>query len=556
MKKYLHSTLAAFVILVSCQEKQGVDLVVTNATIWTGNDNQPWAEAIAISADTIFAVGSSDKINDLVGKKTELIDAAGQFITPGFIDCHVHFVSGGYNLASVQLRDAKTPEEFIQRIADYATTIPEGTWIMGGDWDHENWGGELPRKDWIDEVTPSHPVLIQRLDGHMSLSNSLALELAGVDSKTKDVEGGEIVRNDSGEPTGLLKDNAMSLVFRVVPNPSVEELSRAAEAAMNYVASNGVTTVHHMASGAASSHLEAFQKVRDEGNLITRIYTMFALSNWRELDQRLDSEGSGDEWLKIGGLKGFVDGSLGSHTAAFFDPYTDQPSDKGIYINPKDSLYQWVSEADKADLHIMVHAIGDDAINFLLNTYEKVQAENGMKDRRFRIEHAQHIDPDDIPRFRELDVIPSMQPYHAIDDGRWAVKLIGAERIKTTYAFKSLFDADALIAFGSDWSVAPATPLEGIYGAVTRRTIDGKNPEGWVPEQKISVEQALTAYTTNAAYASFEEDIKGTLEPGKLADFVIIDQDITKIDPVEIRNTRVMQTYVGGKKVYDAETNN
>jgi predicted amidohydrolase YtcJ len=246
-------------------------------------------------------------------------------------------------------------------------------------------------------------------------------------------------------------------------------------------------------------------------------------------------------------------GALGSHTAAFLEPFTDDPSDSGLFMLPENDLYNWVSGADKVQLQVAIHAIGDRAIQTLLNNFERIQKENGDRDRRFRVEHAQHIAPIDIPRFAELNVIPSMQPYHAIDDGRWAEPLIGPERVKTTYAFKSLMDAGAKVAFGSDWPVAPGSPLLGIYAAVTRRTLDDKNPDGWVPEQKITAEQALIAYTINGAYASFEEDIKGTLAPGKLADFVIMSDNITKIDPIRIKDVKILQTYVGGKKMFDSE---
>jgi predicted amidohydrolase YtcJ len=362
------------------------------------------------------------------------------------------------------------------------------------------------------------------------------------------VEGGTIVRDATGDLTGIFKDNATSIIDSHVPEPSPEQVDNALQAAMNYVASFGVTSVHHMAG-----HMDALERARKNNNMITRIYAMYPISQWQTLDEKIKQEGRGDKWLKIGGLKGFVDGSLGSHTAAFFEPFTDAPSDTGLWVNTPGQLYTWISSADKAGLQLMVHSIGDRAINTLLNIYERVEQENGSKDRRFRIEHAQHIAPQDISRFAALNVIPSMQPYHAIDDGRWAEKVIGPERIKTTYAFKSLFDAGATVAFGSDWFVAPPTPLEGIYAAVTRRTIDDQNPEGWVPEQKITVEQALIAYTRNAAYASFDENMKGTLTPGKLADFVVLSEDVRTIAPEQIRNVRVLKTWVGGKEVFRSE---
>jgi predicted amidohydrolase YtcJ len=360
----------------------------------------------------------------------------------------------------------------------------------------------------------------------------------------------------NGEPTGIFKDNAMDLFSGVIPDPPAQLKDRALEAAMRYVAAQGVTSVHHMSTPGYMDpwdNLEAFERAHKAGTLKTRIYAAVPLSTWARLRDKVAAEGTGDKWLRIGGLKGFVDGSLGSHTAAFFEPFTDAPKDKGLLVEPPDSLYAWTSGADNAGLQVMVHAIGDRAINVQLGIYERVANENGPRDRRFRIEHAQHIAPDDIPRFQALGVIPAMQPYHAIDDGRWAEKVIGPERIKTTYAFRSLLDAGARLALGSDWYVAPPTPLEGIYGAVTRRTLDDKNPDGWVPAQKITVEEALRGYTVDAAYASFEEDIKGSLEPGKLADFVIIDRDLMRIPPEEIRDARVMATVVGGEVVFERE---
>jgi predicted amidohydrolase YtcJ len=319
---------------------------------------------------------------------------------------------------------------------------------------------------------------------------------------------------------------------------------------MKYVAAQGVTSVQNMGSW---SDLAIFERAKKEGRLITRLYAVVPLATWERLRDTVAARGDGDEWVRIGGLKGFVDGSLGSHTAAMLEPFTDAPDDTGLLVNTPEDLYAWTSGADKAGLQVMVHAIGDRAIRLQLDIYERVEREDGPRDRRFRIEHAQHPAPSDIPRFAKLNVIASMQPYHAIDDGRWADAVIGTERAKTTYAFRSLLDANARLAFGSDWFVAPPTPLEGIYAAVTRRTLDGKHPEGWVPEQKIKVEEALRAYTSGSAYASFEESRKGTLERGKLADFAIIDRDITRIPPEEIRDAHVLMTVVGGKVVYERE---
>ena len=531
-------------------ETRQATIAVIGARVWTGDGEAPWARAIAADGETIVAVGSNADVEPYIGPDTTVISVPGSMLVPGMIDTHVHFATGGAGLASVQLRDADTPEEFTRRIAEFAAGVEPGEWILNGTWDHENWGGELPTREWIDAVTPDNPVWVNRLDGHMGLANTRALELAGVDADTPDIEGGEILRDETGKPTGILKDNAMALVDGAVPAPGDAQLDRQIAAAMQYAAANGVTTVHDMAGWDS---LAAYRRAHDAGSLITRIYSVVPLSDWRRLAAEVQATGRGDDWLRIGGLKGFMDGSLGSHTAAFFDPFTDAPDDRGMLVNSLDDMRQWIAGADAAGLHVVVHAIGDRAIRDLLDIYLETAEDNGVRDRRFRIEHAQHIHPDDIDRFAAQGVIASMQPYHAIDDGRWADKVIGSERAKTTYAFRSLIESGAHVAFGSDWFVAPADPLAGIYAAVTRRTLDGAHPDGWVPGQKIDVEHALRAYTVEGAYASFEEDRKGRLKPGMLADFVLLDRDITAIPPESIRDTRVLKTVVGGEVVYSAD---
>lgn len=524
-------------------------LAIVNARIWTGDDAQPWAQALVIDGETLALVGSDEEARK--ANAAQVVDAGGRLIVPGFTDAHTHFREGGFGLSSVQLRDARTRDEFVARIKAFAATVPAGTWIMGGDWDHSLWGGELPTREWIDAVTPDHPVWVNRLDGHMSLANSVALKLAGITRATKDIPGGAIVRDRKGEPTGVLKDNAMGPVDAVVPEPSAEMKDRALVAAMKYVNEQGVTTVHNMGTW---DDLATFARVAQSKTLTTRIYAVTPLSKWEQLRDAVaaktygGADGRGDEWLRVGGLKGFMDGSLGSHTAAFDEPFADAPKDRGLLVNPPDKMYEWISGADKAGLQVMVHAIGDRAIGMLLDIYERVEKEDGARDRRFRVEHTQHLRERDIPRFAQLDVIASMQPYHAIDDGRWAEQIIG-KRIATTYAFRSLLDAKARLAFGSDWFVAPATPLEGIYAAVTRRTLDDKNPDGWVPAQKITVEEALRAYTTGGAFASFDESRKGTLAAGKLADLVLIDRNLFEIPAEQIREAKVLATVVGGKVV-------
>lgn len=549
------SAVSALSTLAACANNMTrsneLTLAIVNARVWTANPKQPWASAVAVSGDRILAVGSSAEISKLARgvPSARVIDAAGGLVTPGFIDSHVHFIAGGFRLASVQLRDAKTPEEFVARIKEYAATLSPGTWITGGDWDHTLWGGELPRRDWIDSVTPNNPVWVSRLDGHMALANGLALAAGKVTKATAGVDGGTIVRDAAGEPTGILKDNAQSRVNAAEPPRSAEMNDRALLAAMKYVAERGVTSVHNM---GGFDDLAAFERAHASKSLITRIYAVTPIAQWERLRDTVAKRGNGDDWVRIGGVKGFVDGSLGSHTAAMLAAYTDTPRDSGFLVQTKEHLYTWTANADKSGLQVLVHAIGDRAIRTQLDIFERVEKENGTKDRRFRIEHAQHVAPADIPRFAKLGVIPSMQPYHAIDDGRWADKVIGPERSRTTYAFRSLLDNGSRLAFGSDWFVAPPSPLDGIYAAVTRRTLDDRNPLGWVSEQKISVGEAMRAYTMDAAFASFDEAIKGSIERGKLADLVLIDRDITQVPPPSIRDAKVLMTIVGGRVVFEA----
>ncbi len=539
--------------LTGCGRGDGgaeADLILTGGAIWVGPGPLLPGEyaptAIAIADGKVLAVGSDDEIESLAGTATERLDLLGRRVVPGFIDSHTHFIAGGFDLAGVQLRDAATPEEFARRIGAFAAEHPDA-WVTGGQWDHELWGGELPRRDWIDSLTETTPVFVQRLDGHMGLVNGRALELAGITAETPDPPGGTIVRYADGRPTGVLKDEAMGLVTRVMPPASDADRDRALQAAVDYAVSKGVTTVTDMGSWQG---LATYRRAHERGELPIRVYSVVPIASWERLADLVANEGRGDDRLFWGGLKGFVDGSLGSTTAWFYEPYDDEPGTSGLVVVDTLELEQLIIAGDSLGLQIVIHAIGDRANDWLLAAFGKARSANGPRDRRFRIEHAQHLTREAIARMAQDAVIASMQPYHAIDDGRWAEKRIGPERIKTTYAFRSLLAAGARLAFGSDWSVAPIDPLLGIYAAVTRRTIDGANPSGWVPEERISVEEALTAYTFDAAYACYMEGSLGQLRIGKYADLVVLSDDIITIDPAEIENARVDLTLVGGEVVY------
>lgn len=544
-------SLALFVSPRIAYPQQWITLILTHAKIWTGNPQQKEAEAVAIAGNRIFAVGSTSEILPLKQPDTPVFDLEGNRVLPGFNDAHVHFYFGGADLSGPQLRYSKSEQEFRDTLAAFARHLPTGQWITGGSWDHENWSPpRLPTRQLIDSVTTNWPVFVSRLDGHMALANSLALKLAGIDKSTKDVPGGVIVRDANGEPTGILKDAAQSLVERVIPAPTPEQIRAAIRAAQEYANAQGVTSVQDMS--ASPDVFRVYQTMLRDRQLHVRISGHQPLPHWQRLANVGVLADFGSEYLHIGGVKGFADGSLGSTTALFFQPYLDAPSTSGITsaeLAHPEQMAKNIEGADAAGLQIAIHAIGDKANNIILGMYEAVGREHGPRDRRWRIEHAQHLLPADIPRFARLHVIASMQPYHAIDDGRWAEKRIGPERAKSSYAWRSLLDAGATLAFGSDWPVAPMSPLMGIYAAVTRRTLDGKHPDGWVPEQKITVEEAVRAYTMGSAYASFDEKIKGSLEPGKLADLIVLSDDIFAIDPIKIADTKVVITIFDGQVV-------
>ncbi len=542
--------LVLSIITLTTLTAQTMKTAFINGKIYTVNENQPIAQAVVVDANKIIFVGSNDDAKSLIDPSTNVIDLNGKLMLPGFIDNHVHFITGGFYLLGIDLRPANSTTEFKQILKNYSQKYPN-KWITGGYWDHEKWEvKDLPTKKMIDEVVSQQPVFVDRLDGHMGVANSYALKLAGITKDTESPDGGLIVKDPkTGEPTGVLKDNAMNLVTKFIPQPSADENYEALLAALDEAKRLGITSVQDITYADA---LTAFQKAKDEDKLTCRIFTRWPISDYHDHVDKNIKAGYGDDYIRMGSLKAFADGSLGSSTAWFFDRYDQDTLTTGLAMDiiTDGSMEKWSVDADKNGLQLSVHAIGDKANSYMLDLFAKITKENPKWDRRFRLEHAQHVKFEDIPRFTQLGVIASVQPYHCIDDGAWAEKRIGPERIKYTYPFKSFLDAGVKMCFGTDWYVAPLNPLLGLYAAVTRRTLDNKNPDGWIPEQKISIEDAIKCYTINSAYASFEENIKGSIEIGKLADFIVLSDDILTIDPVKIKDAKVVMTIFDGKVIY------
>jgi len=534
--------------------ENSADLVLLNGSVWTVNDVQPWAEAVAVKEGKILEVGTTTEIKNIVKGKERVVDLKGAFVIPGFIDSHTHFLDGGFVLSGIQLRDVKTREEFVSKIAEKAEEIEEGEWICNGDWNHQLFKmPELPRKEWIDNVTRKNPVCINRLDHHMVLVNSVALRIAGISKNTPSPSGGEIVKDTlSGEPTGILKDSAMDIVRSHIPEPPLKEKMKSARLALKHANESGVTSIHEMATAA---NFEVYQELFKQDNLTARLYVFIPISEVDLYAHWKLKASFGNNFLKIGGLKGFVDGSLGSSTALFFKPYEDNPKNTGLLSSdmlPEGTIKKRLMKADEAGLQVAVHAIGDRANHIIIGLFEDIVDKNVVRDRRWRIEHAQHLLDEDIERMGKLNVIASVQPYHAIDDGCWVEKKLGTKRASKSYAYKSLFDKGVITVFGSDWTVAPLNPLTGIYAAVTRRTLDGKYPEGWIPEQKTSIMEAIKAYTLNGAYAEFSENVKGSIEKGKFADLVVLDRNLFEIPAEDMLRTQVLMTVFNGKIVYES----
>jgi predicted amidohydrolase YtcJ len=561
------SRLAAVCLSILClplsadaEEKTALlvaaDLVILNGKIWTVNRTQPEVEALGIVRDRIAVVGTTTQLRRLIGPKTRVLDVKGRRVVPGFYDSHIHLLGSGLRLAEVALKDAKDEAEFGKRLRAFDGKLPRDRWLLGGEWDHDRtFGGRLPTAELIDKYVADRPVFLRRYDGHMAVVNSHVLRLAGITAETPDPPGGVIYRKPgSRQPSGVLRDNAMALVERHIPKASEEEIIDAVRAALAEARQVGVTSAQDMDGSAPATRRRLFrlyQQLARQGKLTTRLDLRWPLADWRSLASLGVEANFGDDWVRIGGVKGFVDGSLGSSTAKMFAPYLHEKDNTGVFVTPRNRLREYIEGADAAGLSVAVHAIGDRANAELLDIFAEVAKKNGPRDRRFRIEHAQHLRPRDYVRFKELNVIASLQPYHAIDDGRWAEGRIGAVRCASSYACRSLLDAGARLAFGSDWSVAPLNPLWGIDAAVNRRPLDGKHPKGWFPEQKISVAEAIEAYTLGSAYAAFQEKDRGSLEVGKLADLVVLSRDIlAESERDRLAATPVLITVVGGQIVY------
>lgn len=531
------------------------DLVLTNAKVWTVDPAKPEAEALAVWNGHILAVGSDADIKKLVGPKTKVIDAGGKRALPGFYDSHLHLLGGGQQLARVELKDCADEAEFGKRLKAFDDKTPSDRWMLGGNWDHDRaFGGTLPTAETLDKYVKGRPVFLRRYDGHMGLANTAALKMAGITAATKDPDGGVIGRLADGKtPSGILKDNAMDLLDKIIPEPGEEEIAEAVKAACKALAESGVTSVQDMDGSSPATRRVLFkvlQRLANKGELTVRVDLRWPIALHKELTN-LGAEANYGGWVRIGGVKGFMDGSLGSSTAKMYDPYVSDAKTTGVFVTPPDDMLALVKSADRGRLSVCIHAIGDEANGRLLDIFAASAKANGDRDRRFRIEHVQHLRPEDYKRFKELGVVASMQPYHVVDDARWAEGRIGKKRCESSYAFRSLLDAGAVLAFGSDWPVVPLDVPAGIDAAVNRRSPDGKHPDGWFPAQKITAEEAVAAYTTGGAFAAFQENERGSLTVGKVADFVLLSRDIlAKGDRDRIADTKVTLTVVGGKVVY------
>jgi predicted amidohydrolase YtcJ len=525
-------------------------LILLNGVIYTGDTSRPRVQAVAIRGEIILAAGATAEMRTLAGPSTRIVDLQGRFAMPGFNDAHIHLASGGQAKLALDFEGTKSLVEFQTRIRARLGEFKAGEWVTGRGWDHTLWPEKrFPARADLDGISSKHPMMFTRVDGHVAVANSLALQLAGVSNHTKDPPGGSIERDAAGAPTGMLKENAMELVSRKVPPLSPAQRRRGIELALAEAARFGVTSLQ---DNSAWEDFLVYEQLKKDGLLTARITEWLPfLEPLSRLEQMRRQGGTSDPWVKTGALKAILDGSLGSRTAAMLAPYTDDPSTSGILRVEPERLKQMAIERDKAGFQLAFHAIGDRANRIALDAFAAARDANGPRDRRDRIEHAQVVAPEDFARFAELGVIASMQPVHESTDMRWAGARVGAARSRGAYAWSSMLQRGVRLAFGTDYPVEPVNPLRGLYACVTRELPSAGPPGGWQPQEKISLEECIRAYTAGSAYAQFEEGKKGQIVPGQYADIVVLSADLTRIPAPELLRAEVLQTFAGGRLVYE-----
>ena len=538
------------------------DIIVVHGRVYTEDPKQPWAQAVAIYRGKIVAVGDDPVIERMRGMGTKVINAGGKLVLPGFVDCHVHFIDGAFSLGRVNLEGAKDTADIQKRLRDYAAEHPGEDWILGRGWNYAMFGSEtLPHKKYLDELFPNRPVFLEGYDGHTYWANSKALAMAGITRDTPNPPNGTIVRDDkTGEATGALKEAAHGLVSKIVPEPTRADQLLALRAGMKWANAHGITRVH--SAGGDFEVLDLFDEMRRRGDLTVRMYVSYFLNPPELRPQDLDAieharKKFHDDWIDAGAVKFMVDGVVESHTAAMLEPYSDDPSLKGKLFWEPAKYKSAVAELDKRGLQLFTHAIGDYGVRTALDAYEDAETRNRKHDRRARIEHIETVTAADIPRFGKLGVIASMQPLHSYPDADtldvWA-RNAGPDRASRAWAWKSIADAGGRLAFGSDWPVVTLNPWEGVQTAVTRQTAEGQPEAGFVPEQRLTVAQVIEGYTLGAAFAGRREKSEGSLEIGKLADLIILSQNVFDVDPHKIGATKVVTTIVSGRLVYQADS--
>ncbi|EEF49559.1 Exoenzymes regulatory protein aepA precursor, putative [Ricinus communis] len=533
------------------------DLIVKNGVIFTSDDSLPFADSFAVQNGRILRVGNYSSLQDLAGNGTKVVNLEGKLVVPGFIDSHVHLIFGGLQMIRVELRGVNQKDEFVRRVRDAVRNLKEGSWVLGGGWNNDLWGGELPAASWIDDIAPKNPVWLTRMDGHMGLANSVALKLAGINNLLEDPNGGTIMRSANGEPTGLIIDAAMKLILSYIPEVSVDEKREALLIAGNLALMRGVTTVVDFGRyfpGASVEHSwedlsDVYQWADSLGKMRIRVCLFFPMETWSRLSDLITKVGRAlSDWIYLGGVKAFADGSLGSNSALFYEPYIGEPHNYGLQVTDVENLFNMTVASDKVGLQVAIHAIGDRANDMVLDMYESVVSTNGKRDRRFRIEHAQHLASGTAARFGEQGIIASVQPDHLLDDADSAIKKLGMDRAQNgSYQFRSLLSSNAQLALGSDWPVANINPLGGIKTAVKRIPPGWEN--AWIPSECLSLKDAIIAHTISAARACFLDCDLGSLSPGKLADFVILSTN--SWDDFETEASAAVEaTYVAGAQAY------